>query len=331
MENTPQDNSNSLETLEDTSTTVGNQTGGAGSSSTPSGSGDNKPSSTNKPGLGKRAQGLITHVNIYLLFFILIVVIAVVVVFIGVQRSKKDAATPTINTTPLTQDALDKLKGSDAKVGDPKQTLSIESNAIFSGKVLIRDSLDVAGTIKVGGPLSLPGLTVSGTSAFDQIAGNKLTISGDANIQGQLNVQKSLTIAGGATFGGSISAPSININSLQLNGDLPVAFHIDAGGSTPSKSDGTALGIGGTSSISGTDTAGTISINTGGSPPAGCFTNVTFARKFNGVPHVVVTPVGASGGSVTFYVNRTTTTFSVCASTPPPASSSFSFDYIVID
>lgn len=290
------------------------------------------PPKGKKPKLGAGGiQGLISHLNIYLLLFVFIMIIALVVVYIGFQRSKKDAATPTVNTQKLTAEELAKLNSGDAKVGDPKQTLSVESNAIFSGKVLIRNSLDVAGTIKVGGPLSLTGLNVSGSSTFDVIQGNKLSISGDANIQGQLTVQKNLVITGGASFGGEISAPQITIRSLQLNGDLTFTRHIDAGGANPGKSDGSALGSGGTSSVSGTDTAGTVTINTGGSPPAGCFITVSFNQRFNATPHVVITPIGSAAAGLNYYVNRTNTNFSICTTNPPPAGVNFAFDFIVID
>lgn len=288
------------------------------------------PAPKKKGGFGK-AGGLITHINIYLLLFILIVILSAGIVFVGMQKGKKAGVTTTINTQPLTQEDLSALKDTEAKVGDPKQTLTIESNAIFSGKVLVRDSLDVAGGIKVGSALSLPGISVSGTSTFDQIQANKLSAAGDVGIQGAVNVQKSLTVAGGATFGGPISAPQLTAGTLQLVNDLQITRHIDAGGGTPSKSDGTALGSGGTSSVGGTDTAGTVTINTGGSPPAGCFTTVSFAIKFSGTPHVSITPVGSGAAGLAYYVNRNSSGFSICTATPAPAGQSFSFDYIVID
>lgn len=292
---------------------------------------------TGTPVIGKKSrgggiQGIISHLNVYLLLFVFIVVISVIVVFIGIQRSKKDSATPTINTQELTADELAKLNSGDAKVGDPKQTLSVESNAIFSGRVLLRDSLDVAGSIKVGGPLSLTGLNVSGSSTFDVIQGNKLVINGDANIQGQLTVLKNLVTTGGASFGGQISAPQITAQSLQLNGDLTFTRHIDAGGATPGKTDGSgALGAGGTSSVSGTDTAGTVTINTGSGPGAGCFVTVTFNQKFNVTPHVVITPVGSAAAGLNYYINRSNTNFSICTINSAPAGANFAFDYIVID
>lgn len=323
MENKSGDE-NELNTLEDTDTTTGS--GSASSSGSIS-----SPPPPKKSFLSGGVQAIISRVNVYLILFVFIVVVSLVVVFIGVQRSKKEAATPSVNVQQLSKEELEKISSGDAKVGDPKQTLNIESNAIFSGKVLVRDSLDVAGTIKVGGNLSLPGLNVAGSSTFDQLQANKAAITGDIAIQGQLSVQKNITTSGGATFGGPISAPQITIQSLQINGDLTFSRHIDAGGGSPGKSDGGALGSGGTSSVSGTDTAGTATINTGGSPGSGCFLTITFANKFNTAPHVVITPVGSAAAGLNYYINRSNSSFSICTTNPPPAGQSFSFDYIVID
>lgn len=284
-----------------------------------------------KQSIAKRIQGLITGLNIYLVLFIFIVVLAAGIVLIGIQRNKKAAAPTTVNTQTLSAEDLKKIAESEQKVGDPKSTLSIESNAIFSGKVLIRDSLDVAGTIKVGGALSLPGISVSGESSFDQIKANNLTITGNTAIQGQLTIQKGLTSSGGASFGGPISAPTLTVQSLQISGDLQITRHIDAGGGTPGKVDGSALGSGGTVSVSGSDTAGTITVNTGGGPGAGCFVTVNFTQKFSGNPHVVVSPVGSGAASLQYYINRNSSNFSLCTANAPGGGQSFSFDYVAID
>jgi len=284
-----------------------------------------------KSKLTARAQGLIAHLNIYILVFALIVVVAIAAVVIAMQRNKKELDVPTLTTQELTQEDLQEINESEAKVGDPKQTLTIESNAIFSGKVLVRDSLDVAGTIRVGGALSLPGLTVGGTSSFDQINANKLSINGDTNVQGILTVQKNVAISGGATFGGPISAPQLTVQSLQINNDLSITRHIDAGGPTPGSSNGSALGGGGTASVSGTDTAGTVTINTGSAPGVGCFVTINFSNKFNATPHVVITPVGSAAAALNYYINRSAASFSICTTNPAPAGQNFSFDYIALD
>ncbi len=246
-------------------------------------------------------------------------------------KQKKQDAAPTTPTQELDAESLKQLKNSDSTVGDPKQTLTVQSNAIFNGKVLVRDSIDIAGTLKVGGTLNLTGLIVSGTTSLDQIQGNKLSVAGDANIQGQLTVQKGLTISGGASFGGNLSAPTLSVESLQLSGDLTINRHIDAGGPTPTSVSGGALGSGGTASVGGTDTAGTISVNTGGSPVPGCFITLTFSKSFNAQPHIVVTPIGGSAASLNYYVNRVANGFSLCTATAAPAGANFAFDYIVVD
>lgn len=297
-------------------------------------SGDaNKPPADppKKEKINQHIQNLITRVNIYLLLFVLVVIMAAGIVFVSVNRSRTELKQAELATQQLTAAELTQLGSSDVKVGDPKQILTIESNAVFSGGALIRGSLDVAGEIKVGAVLNIPGLNVGGNSTLGQVAANDLTVANNASIQGQLNVQRALSVAGNASFGGLLSAPQITVTTLQLNGDLQLNRHIDAGGATPTRNNGSALGSGGTSSISGTDTAGTLSVNTGGSPPAGCFATITFAQAFRDTPHIAVTPIGSAGGAINFYVNRSSTNFSICTSAPPPAGASFAFDYIVID
>lgn len=282
-------------------------------------------------GLAAIFVGLIHHLNIYLLLFVLIIVLSAGIVYVAYQRNKEETTPTTITTTTLSEDALDQIKSSDATVGDPKQTLTIASNAIFSGKVLIRDSLDIAGSLKVGSALSLTGVSVSGPASFDQLQANSITISGNTDIQGSLTVQQGITSTSGATFGGPVSASQITTQSLQLSGDLQIVRHIDAGGTTPGKSDGTALGNGGTVSVSGTDTAGTITINTGGSPGVGCFVTVNFTNDFSATPHIVATPVGSAAATINYYINRTANSFSLCTVNSAPAGQTFSFDYVAID
>lgn len=284
-----------------------------------------------KPSIGNKLRGLIGHFNIYLLIFILTVIFVSVFTYASYLKQKKIDSAPTTPTQELDAESLKQLKNTDTTVGDAKQTLTVQSNAIFAGKVLVRDDLDIAGELKVGGTLNLTGLIVSGTTSLDQIQGSKLSIGGDANIQGQLTVQKGLTISGGASFGGGISAPIVTVDSLQLSGDLQFNKHIDAGGPTPGIISGGALGGGGTTSVSGTDTAGTIAINTGSGPIPGCFATITFAKAFNAQPHINVTPIGGSAASLNYYVNRAPNGFSICTANAAPAGANFAFDYIVID
>ena len=273
----------------------------------------------------------IHRINIYLLIFILLLVIAGAIIA-ATYLASQNASKTTIPTQTLNDSTLKQLATSDVTVGQPKQVHSVQSNAVFAGKVLIRDSLEVAGPIQVGGSLNIPGITVSGNSVFEQIQVNKnLGVQGDAAFQGQLSVQKNLSVAGSGTFGGPLSAPQLNVNTLQLNGNLSLTKHLSLGGATPSRDAGNALGSGGTVALSGSDSAGSININTGSSASAGCFVTVRFAQKFNATPKVIVTPVGDAAGALSYYINRNSTSFSVCTATPAPALSSFGFDYFAVE
>ena len=195
---------------------------------------------------------------------------------------------------------------------------------------MIKDGLEVAGAIKVGGALSLPGITVSGTSQFDQVQLNSLSISGNANIQGQLTVQKGLSVAANGSFAGTLSAPVISTDKLVLNQDLQLNRHIDAGGATPNVSPGGAIGGGGTVSISGSDTAGTVTVNNGGGSSAGIVATVTFSVRFSANPHVVITPVCSSACNLGAYIiSRSANGFSIGVINNPGGS--YSFDFVSLD
>ena len=280
----------------------------------------------------KYVRSLVNKINIYLLLFVFILILAGVVLVVAIQASKNQAKREETSTQKLTADALKSLEGSDAKVGDPKQLLSIESNAVFAGKVLIRDSLDVAGAIKVGGALSLPGITVSGTSQFDHVQLNSLSISGNANIQGQLTILKGLSVASNGSFAGTLSAPVISTDKLILNQDLQLVRHIDTGGATPGIAPASgAIGGGGTVSINGTDTAGTVTINNGSGYSSGLLATVAFAVRFTSNPHIVITPVCSAACNFTPYItNRTSTGFTIAISGTNPGGS-ISFSYIAVE
>lgn len=287
-----------------------------------------QPPAKHQPNLFKRIS---KRVNIYLLLFILVLVISGAVLVVTLY-SGRSAQEPKIASQSIPTDTLKQLATADATVGDPKQVLNVQSNAVFAGKVLVQGSLDVAGQIHVNGTLSLPGITVSGDSTFDQLQVNKsLTIGGDASVLGQLNVKKSLAVSGGGTFGGAVTTPQLATNQLQLLGDLVLSSHLVGSGATPGRSGGGALGGGGTASVSGSDTAGSVNINTGSGPAANsCFLTVNFTSSFSNTPHVVVTPTSSAASVVSYYVTKSNSGFSICTSSAPPANSSLTFDYIVI-
>ena len=276
---------------------------------------------------------LISNVNPYLLVFIVIIVVGVVVIIVANRVNNEDSRSSLdITGQDLDQEALNELIASESNIGTVDQTVTVEANAIFEGKILVKDSLDVAGSINVGGPLSLPGITVAGTSSFEDVnVSNNLQILGSASIQQSLTVQGGATINGGLSVGGTISAAAISADSVQFTGDLQLTRHIDTGGGTPSISRGSAVGSGGTVSISGNDVSGTVTINTGGSPPAGIFASATFTRNYNTTPRVQLTPSNSAASTVNFYVTRNSSSFSVGSSSVPSPSTTYTFDYFITE
>lgn len=280
---------------------------------------------------GSVIQRLTRRVNVYLLLFMLLLIIAGVVIAVTYLASKQQEKAK-VTTQALSGDTLKQLANNDVTVGQPKQVLSVQSNAVFAGRVLIRDRLEVAGPIQVGGALNVPGITVSGNSVFESIQVNKdLTVSGNIASQGQLSVQKGISVGGSGTFSGPVSAPQITVNNLQLNGNLNLTRHLAVGGATPGRSNGSALGSGGTVAVSGSDIAGSVNVNTGSGASVGCFVTINFAQKYNVTPKVIVTPVGASAGGLGMYITRNTTSFSICSTSNPPSFASFGFDYFSVE
>jgi cytoskeletal protein CcmA (bactofilin family) len=313
---------NGLESLEDQDSTLVNDN----TDQTPS------PPPVAPPEHNGQFERLRQRTNIYLLLFGAVILLAGIIILIAYLQDQHSAKTNRLQTQSLSQSTLQQLANSDATVGSNQSVLNVQSSAVFAGQVLIRQNLEIAGNLQIGGTLALSNLTVSGTSQFGQATVNQnLAVAGNTAIQGATTIAKSLQVNGSGTFSGPLSAPQITTSSLQLNGDLVLTHHISVGGSTPTRSGGTALGSGGSVSISGSDTAGSISVNTGSSPAAGCFVTITFTTKYNATPHVLVTPIGSAAGGLSYYVDRSTTNFSICDSTTPPTGNSFGFDYFVLD
>ena len=325
------DTDNDVHSLEGTSTVV--ESGDQGDQ--PPSDVSNPPSTTppeqsHKPSLLSR---LWQKLNVYILLFVLLVLVAggVMVVLFMKSRKANTNAQGTISSQNLSTSTLKQLSDSNVTIGDSKQVLNVASNAIFAGSLLVRTDLEVAGSLKVGGQLSLPGITVSGASKFGQVQADSLAIAGATSIQGVLTAKHGLSVTGEGTFTGDVTAPQISTGSLVLNGDLTLTHHVTAGGPIPALSKGTALGSGGTASVSGSDTAGSITINTGSGAAAGCFATITFTKAFSNTPHVVMTPISSGAATLSYYVNRSTSNMSICAVSPPPSGQTFGFDYIALD
>lgn len=276
--------------------------------------------------------------NIYLLIFGLLVIVAVGVFAVSYLNSRKAPNTPATALQDLTQEQLAQIASGDAQVGDPRYVLNVQSDAVFAGNGLFRGDLNVAGSLQVGKPLSVSSITVSGTSNLTNIQSETLSVTNSLTVQGKVTIQSSaiirddLTVGSNARVEGTLSASKVSTNNLELlgNATLSLGGHLSSGGPTPSRDNGNALGTGGTSSVSGNDTAGTVNINTGVSTTAGCFVNIIFGSAYPSTPAVLVTPIGEAAALLDYYVNRSSTGFSICTANAAPNSRSFAFDYFII-
>lgn len=270
-------------------------------------------------------------VNVYFLIFILVVIVAGVITVVMYINSQKTPTAADIANQPLSTDALKQLANTDASVGNASQTLTIQGNAVISGQTLARGNLNVAGNLQTGGSITAPNLTISGTSNLGTAQINTLQVGQNVAIQGSTTM-RDLNVAGASSFSGAMTASQITVTRLVLSGNasLEVPNHISFTGASPSRSiDAGALGNGGSASVNGSDTSGTVNINSGNNPAPGCFVRLTFNQAFTKQPHVIVSPVGNAAGRTDYYVERDNRGFSICSANAAPANAAFAFDYFV--
>ena len=95
------------------------------------------------------------------------------------------------------------------------------------------------------------------------------------------------------------------------------------------------LGNGGSASLNGSDTSGTVSINTGNNPTIGCFISVVFNIPFATPPNIVLGPINIGAGTIEHNVVLNTnasgvfTGFKICTANVPMANQAFGFSYFI--
>lgn len=272
-------------------------------------------------------------VNLYFLIFILLVVVAAAITIVNYLNSTKPAPTVDIATQGLTEDALKQLSNTDATVGGASQTLTIQGNAVISGQTLMRGNLNVAGNFQSGGSIQGPKLTISGETSLGSTQINSLQVATNTAIQGTTTL-RDLSVAGTSSFSGNLTASQITTSRIVMSGNaiLQIPNHLSFTGPSPSRTiNAGVLGNGGSASVNGSDTNGTININTGANPAPGCFARINFQQAFTGAapPHVIVSPVGAAAGQLQYYVDRNNSGFSICTNNAAAAHQAFGFDYFV--
>lgn len=119
-----------------------------------------------------------------------------------------------------------------------------------------------------------------------------------------------------------------------FNGTLTVNGHIIGGGSTPSIAAGVAACTTPTVSVTGSDTAGTVTVTTGtGCLSSGKLATITFAAAFGSAPRVTLTAAGANAAGLNSYIDDatiSTTTFDIGTSAIPLSTTTYKWYYHAI-
>ncbi|UTX51414.1 hypothetical protein KI440_00410 [Candidatus Saccharibacteria bacterium TM7i] len=271
-------------------------------------------------------------INVYFLFFALLLIVAGAITVVNYINNQKANPKIDIATQELAEKTLEQLANTDVSVGNNSQTLTIQGNAIIAGQTLMRGSANIAGNLQVGGSIQGPSITISGAANLGQTQTQTLQVQNTLAVQGGTTL-RDLNVSGATTFSGAVTANQLTVTNLILSGNakLEVPNHIGFTGPTPGRGaiNNSVLGSGGSLSISGSDTSGTINIQTGNGPTPGCFGQVNFNRPFDRQPRVIVSPVGQAAGQTQYYVTRTNANFSICTANAAPANQTFSFDYFV--
>jgi fibronectin-binding autotransporter adhesin len=191
---------------------------------------------------------------------------------------------------------------------------------------------------------SIAGLTSNLTTVQTQLGTMRALTNNDftsLNVSG-VSTLASLTVTGNATVGGNLT-----VNGDTTVANLFVGGKLVARGAKPTTTIGAALipadNANATATVTGNDTAGTITINTSQAQVLGAnsqmhpeqFTTgvvaeVTFSSPYGQMPRVMLTPVNQDSVGAPFYIEKTQTGFKVVFTQTPGANKTYSFDYFVI-
>jgi hypothetical protein len=226
--------------------------------------------------------------------------------------------------------------------GSAAQVLTVSSPSLFNGRVGIASDLKVTGAVSVVGPTSLGTLTVdqNTTLGVTDIRGS-LVVAGPVNLQspttlgGGGTVTGNFTVSGNGSYGGTISAGTINVASLSVT-TINLAGHLNISGQNPSASPASSDAT--SAQVSGNDSAGTVTVSVGSVTPNAnqCpdenLATVTFHSSYPVLPVILITPVGALSAKIQPFVIPGASSFTIGAAcfTSSSGHANYSFNYWVI-
>lgn len=260
-----------------------------------------------------------------------------------ITRNSNKPTQTSNKVTTLDKAELDKLESffGGNSAGKETEILTISSSSLFKNRVAIGSDLKITGGLQVSGGTALADLTVDKTSTLGvtNVRG-ALTVSGPLNLQSPAilgagaTINGNLAVSGNTTLSGSLGVGTLNVRDLSISGTLNLNGHLNVGGQTPTAAPDSAAGPGATATVSGNDSAGTVTINTGSSTSndnlGGSLVKVTFKNPFPASPVIVITANGRGAALLTPYTIKTAGFFIIGSATDPAPRTSYSFDYWVI-
>ncbi len=153
--------------------------------------------------------------------------------------------------------------------------------------------------------------------------------SGSLSVANNINVGNELRVTGNTTLSANLIVQgNTTVQKLTVNGK------IISSGTAPTLALGQALTgiVGAAATGDGTDTAGTVTVNSGTqASAAGEIAEVTFTSAYGTAPKVVLSGNTAVSAKLGAYIVRTTTGFKIVTDDPLQTGQTYSFDYIIIE
>ena len=190
-------------------------------------------------------------------------------------------------------------------------------------------------------------MNVATGSVTDTYAGAKLfsmTSAGAITLQNSIDTSSAFQVpdaAGVALFNVNSATGVLTVRELvatydlTVGGDISFGRHVRSGGSSPTTVTGPAACSAPTVTVSGTDTAGIVTVVAGtGCATDGVITTVSFAEAFGSAPKVTLTPATAAAANLPVYVDYaqvTTASFGIATSTALADAVTYRWYYHVIE
>jgi len=276
--------------------------------------------------------------RVYVLILLLLAIVGIIFVVVSSLNGKKTPPPPSVSSQPLSQTQLKKLASSTTSSNG--QTLTVRGDATLNGQVLIRNNLGVAGTIQLGSGLNVPKITDTNTSSFGSAQASTLQIATSSTFQGVATFQDGINMNGNTAFNAA-TIGTLTATNIVMSGSMQIEVpgHLAFTGAFPGRTiNFGVLGNGGSASLNGSDTSGTVSINTGNNPTAGCFISIIFNIPFTTTPNILLGPIGLGAGAtqhnteiITNSTSGLVTGFKICTANTPLPNQAFGFSYFIND